>query len=469
MLSKSDILNIDYREIIGFDGIKHFEVKGVTTDSRITKPKELFVALKGDRFDGHDFISKAIEIGVSAIVVEYKWAKSNPEMLASVNIPKVIVDNTVIALGQLAKIIRQKHHIPFIAIGGSNGKTTTKEMISAVLSTKYKVLSTKGNLNNHIGVPQTLFCLKKSHEIGVIEIGTNHPGEIKYLCSILQPTHGLITNIGREHLEFFHSVKGVAEAEGELFDWLIERNGTLFVNEDDKYIKRLSKNAKRKISYGFSTGNVLVKGKLLSINEKGQANLRLRLRKRKALDVVVGVPGTHNAHNALAAAAVGFALKIPFKNIKEAISSFKAPSNRMQIKKIAGITILDDTYNANPDSVIAALSTLKSMHSSGRKIAVLSDMLELGEKQSEMHQLIGKSINKYKVNVLLTYGNLAKAIYDFSNLEDKKHFESKENLIEDLNALLHKDDVVLIKGSHAMKMDEIVNKIIEKYSSEMKE
>ena len=189
-LTKSDILAIPHFKAIGFDGLKNLKVTGISIDSRTIKAGELFLAVRGDQFDGHNFISKAIEAGAAGIIVERRWAEVNASMMVSINIPRLIVENTIQALGKLANIYRRKFDIPVIAIGGSNGKTTTKEMIRDVLGTKYHVLCTEGNLNNHIGVPQTLFRLEKKHEVAVVEIGTNHPGEIDYLCSVLEPTHG---------------------------------------------------------------------------------------------------------------------------------------------------------------------------------------------------------------------------------------------------------------------------------------
>jgi len=463
-LTKSDILEIPHLKAIGFDGLKNLKVTGISIDSRTVKAGEFFFAVRGDQFDGHNFISKAIETGATGIVVERRWAEVNASMMVSINIPRLIVENTIQALGQLAKIYRRKFDIPVIAIGGSNGKTTTKEMIRDVLETKYHVLCTEGNLNNHIGVPQTLFRLEKKHEVAVIEVGTNHPGEIDYLCSILEPTHGLITNIGMEHLEFLGSQEGVAKAEGELFVWIAKHNGLIFVNADDKHLVHLSKKNKRIVSFGFSARGAAIKGTIESFNANAQALLQVKPKNKKAINIIIGVPGEHNAKNALAAAAVGIKMSVPLVDIQKALALFQSASKRMQVQRVGQITILNDTYNANPDSMLAALATLQTMKSSGKKIAVLADMLELGNQAEELHRQIGKNTARCGVDILLTYGTLSKFIHSTASVETKAHFDNKSALIEFLKHSFSDGDIVLVKGSRGMKMEEVVMNIIEQFS-----
>ena len=252
-----DILALPHVQALGFERPQGVNCNGYSTDSRQVQPGNLFIALHGETFDGHNFITKAVESGAGAIIADAKWATSNPIMLSSLNIPRLIVEDTIRSLGLLANAHRRKFKIPVLIIGGSNGKTTTKEMIAAVLRTKFQVLNTEGNLNNHIGVPQTLLRLERHHQIAVIEVGTNHFGEIAYLCSIVEPTHALITNIGREHLEFFATVDGVAKAEAEAFEWLrLHRRSraVAFVNQDDRRLKKLAKGIKKSVTYGFETG-----------------------------------------------------------------------------------------------------------------------------------------------------------------------------------------------------------------------
>ena len=460
-LTKSDILAIPHFKAIGFEGLKNLKVTGISIDSRTIKTGELFLAIRGDQFDGHNFVSKAIEAGAAGIIVEHRWAEVNASMMVSINIPRLIVENTVQALGKLANIYRRKFDIPVIAIGGSNGKTTTKEMIRDVLETKYHVLCTEGNLNNHIGVPQTLLRLEKKHKIAIIEIGTNHPGEIDYLCSVLEPTYGLLTNIGREHLEFFGSLEGVAKSEGELFVWIAKHHGIIFVNADDKHLVRLSKKNKKIVSFGFSSRGVSIKGTIESFNANAQALLQIKQKGKKAFDITVGISGEHNAKNALAAASVGIKMNVTQAEIQKSLATFQSASNRMQVQHIANITILNDTYNANPDSTLAALTTLQAMKATGKKIAVLADMLELGEQAEELHRQIGKNTARYGVGILLTFGPLAKFINDNASVETKAHFENKSVLTEYLTHTLTDGDIVLIKGSRGMKMEEVIMNLNE--------
>jgi len=455
-LTTSDILAVPHIQAVGFDGVKNLKFTGVSIDSRTVKTGELFLAVRGDRFDGHNFISKAIEAGAAGIIVERSWAEVNASMMVSINIPRLIVENTIHTLGKIANIYRCKFDIPVIAVGGSNGKTTTKEMIRTILGTKYHVLCTEGNLNNQIGVPQTLFRLERKHEVAIVEIGTNHPKEIDYLCSVLEPTHGLIINIGREHLEFFGTLEGVAKSEGELFVWIEKHHGVIFVNADDNYLVRLSKKNKKVIRFGFSRRKVSVQGMIKSYNSDAQALLCIKPRNKRAFDISLGVSGEHNAKNALAAAAVGLTMKVPLAGIQSSLASFQSTGKRMQLQRIGQITILNDTYNANPDSTLAALATLQAMKATGRKIAVLGDMLELGDQAEELHRHIGKNTARCSVDILLTIGPLSKFIHDAASVESKAHFDSKSTLTEYLIHTVADGDIVLVKGSRGMKMEEII-------------
>ncbi len=248
-ITASDLKKLTGVELVNQDLLKRRAISGVSTDSRAVKKNDLFFALKGEKFDAHDFIDSVLKSEAVAIVVHRKWALKNDKYFRTFPCLFVIVDDTTVAFGELARIYRRKFDIPVIAIGGSNGKTTTKEMVNAILRTKYDVLSTEGNLNNHIGVPQTLFRLASNHDAAVIEIGTNHFGELKYLCEIAEPTHGLITNIGKEHLEFFGNEDGVAKEELELFNYVNSHRGIAFVNCDDRYLETGSKTLKKKFRY----------------------------------------------------------------------------------------------------------------------------------------------------------------------------------------------------------------------------
>lgn len=460
-LTKADILKIPHTEAMGFTGVKTFSVVGVSIDSRTICAGDLFIAIRGEQFDGHNFISKAVEAGAALIVVNQRWAENNAAMMVSITIPRLVVEDTTLALGALANIYRKKFDIPILVVGGSNGKTTTKEMIRNVLSTKYSVLCTEGNLNNHIGVPETLFRLDKKHDIAVVEIGTNHPGEIEYLCSIVEPTHGILTNIGREHLEFFGSLDGVAKAEAELFSWLAAHHGVAFVNGDDEYLPALAKKIKKRIVFGFSAKDAAVKASSLTMDEVARASFLVKPKGKRVIKISVGVPGEHNAKNALAATAVGLHFKIAPATIQRVLETFQAANKRMQVIQTGGITILNDTYNSNPDSVLVALATLKSVNTAGRRIAVLGDMLELGTHAEMLHKQIGKMAAGCRVDILLTYGKLSHATYQAATTVTKSHFELKPVLIKFLSEIVAAGDVVLVKGSRGMKMEEVVASLID--------
>jgi len=423
----------------------------VSTDSRTVGAGDLFVAIRGEKFDGHAFIAQAFERGAACAVIESSAATDE----AYRNKPFVIVRDTVKALGELARIHRRKFSIPVLAVAGSNGKTTTKEIIAAVLGRRYSVLSTRGNLNNHIGVPMTLFGLKKRHEIAVIEVGTNHFGEIATLCEILEPTHGIITNIGREHLEFFNDINGVARAEGELFAGL-QSSGIGFVNVDDSNILVQSKKLRKKVTYGFSKA-AKVKGTFLGIQRNGCASFRVKARAKSSFDVQLSTPGKHMAMNALAAAAIGIEFDVPSQHIKMALKNFRSIGKRMEVLRIGKVTILNDTYNSNPDSVLSALETIQAMQSEGKKILILADMLELGNTSAKEHERIGATIATMGFEFLLTFGPESLRVSERAEgVKVNIHYDQKNALSEYALELVSPGDIVLVKGSRGMKMEDVV-------------
>ena len=446
-LSLSDLLGIEHTAMWNIDGLRRKSFTDVSTDSRSVNEGELFVAIRGESFDGHQFVETAFRRGAACAVVDRR-----ANIHAYRKRPFLVVHDTTKALGGLAHAYRKKFDIPFLAVAGSNGKTTTKEMITNVLRSRYSVLSTEGNLNNHIGVPQTLFRLNRRHEFAVVEIGTNHFGELDHLCSILDPTHGVITNIGREHLEFFRSLSGVARAEGELFDALRPR-GTGFVNADDPRIRTIAQKLRRKVSYGFTAGSV--RGTLAGIGPDGCATFLVKARSRRAFRVALRTPGLHAAVNGLAAAAVGLSFGVPPGEIGRALGRFSSVGKRMEVLHSGGLTILNDTYNANPDSVLTALRTLEGMKTSGRKIVVLADMLELGESSRTEHERIGKAVGRMGIDALFTFGKGAAAIHESAAIRTRRHFGTKGELSRALLALAAEPDIILIKGSRGMKMEEV--------------
>jgi UDP-N-acetylmuramoyl-tripeptide--D-alanyl-D-alanine ligase len=452
-LDARELFNIELIRVQNVDRLRGKRLKGVSTDSRTVKPGDVFFAIKGERFDGHAFVAEAFSRGCTAAVVEERLRRATQGLD---DFPIIFVKDATRALGQFARWYRRRFDIPIIAVTGSNGKTTTKEMIAAVLGEKFSVLKTEGNLNNHIGVPMTLFRLDKKHNAAVVEMGTNHFGELEYLCSVAEPTHGLITNIARAHLEFFGSLEGVARAKGEVFDWLGSR-GVGFVNVDDPLVVEKAGMLRRRFTYGFGGKRVNVRGRLLGFNEKVQPRFSFGGHPlSRPLSVQLRTYGKHAAENALAAAAVGLHFGVGVRKIKYALEKHRPGAKRMELLRIQRVTILNDTYNANPDSVRGALQTLAMMECKGRKIVVLGDMLELGDSSEREHKGVGKEIRRLGFEYVLTFGKESAATCTESDATYACHFEEKPALTAYLQKLVKPGDVVLVKGSRGMRMEDVV-------------
>lgn len=441
-----------------FMNLRFRSARSVSTDSRTVGRGQIFFALRGERFDGHEFVSAALKKGASCAVVDSKWYRGNKHMAAQ---PLVVVEDTTRALGELARIYRRKFDMPVIAVGGSNGKTTTKEMVARVLGMKHKVAKTAGNHNNQIGVPLTILNFNKSHEVAVVEIGTNHFGEVERLCEVLAPDAGLITNIGNEHLEFFNNLAGVRREEGKLFGFLARTNGTAFVNLDDGRIADMSGLPRHRFSYGFQAAQGRnVSGRMFGFDSGGCALFEIKFDGRTEL-IRLNVPGIHNALNALAAAAVGFRYGVAHRQVKRALEAFRSYDKRMQIFRKAGVTVLNDTYNSNPESTVAALRWLSTVRSNGKRIAVLADMLELGGASSREHQKIGREVANENVDHLLTFGKMARQIAIAADGKvEAESFDDKRKLARRLLQTVSSGDVVLVKGSRGMKMEEVVDALL---------
>lgn len=457
-ITASDLRKVTGATLEGADALRRRPITGVATDSRAVKAGDLFVALKGENFDAHSFIDAVLQASPAAVMVHRTWAVTHEQYLRTFPCTFVVVDDTTAAFGELGRIYRRKFDIPVIAIAGSNGKTTTKEMVTAVLRKKYRVLATEGNLNNHIGVPQTLFRLTAEHDVAVVEIGTNHFGELEYLCGIAEPTHGLITNIGKEHLEFFGDEQGVAKEERTLFSYLRRTKGTAFVNADDPFLADDVHAQKRSWSYG-TNAKADVRAKRLKMNETGRATFDVVMEKKdRKFTVRLAAAGLHNVMNALAASAVGLKLKVKPKRIAEALGSFTSASKRMEVLPMNGVTVLNDTYNSNPDSVLAALRTLAAVATKGKRLVVLGDMRELGDASKREHTNIGAVTAGMGFDGLLTFGPFSKYTSEAFG-PTARHFESKDALSTELLQRLAPGDVVLVKGSRGMRMEEVVARL----------
>jgi UDP-N-acetylmuramoyl-tripeptide--D-alanyl-D-alanine ligase len=454
-LTLSDFRKLPGTEFINFESRKIYKksLRGVSIDSRSLKGNQVFWALKGPKYDGHDFVIEAIKKGAVAAVINKRYVNR----VSGMGIPLIAVKDSLEALQSLAAIYRKKFRIPLLAITGTNGKTTTKEMIAWILQTRMSVHHTWGNLNNHIGVPLTLLTLNSEHEISIVELGTNHPGEIAMLSQMTQPTAALITNIGRGHLEFFSSIEGVAREKLELFKSLGNR-GIIFLNKDDPHLPDIPGRKNTLWSYSLDQQkNVRVTGIINSLNEDGCGIWTLNNR----VSILMQVPGLHNVRNALAASAVALYFGCTEKEIKHALESYTAYDKRMQIIKNGTITIINDSYNANPDSYLPALETLEHMarKQNARKIVVFGDMLELGLKSEAYHQELMFNILDFDISAVFTLGKSAKIAAELLRERGVKRiysFDSHQALANKLVEFLQPKDIILLKGSRGMQMEKVL-------------
>lgn len=427
------------------ESTKNRKVK-LCMDSRENANGIVFWPIKGERFDAHKFVTQIEKEGALMSVVNKDAIDIESfKMYAP-------VDDTTKALLKLAKAYQKKFNVKKVAITGSNGKTTTKEMAKAVLSTKFNTHATAGNFNNHIGVPMTLFQLKHCNDAAIIEMGTSGPDEIRPLSLAVEPDIAVITNIGASHLEKLKSLDGVFAEKKNIVAGL-KKNGVLIVNADDPRLCKCKSNTSYKVvTFGVKRG--IVKPEKLCWDENNCASFYVERTK-----FTLHVPGIHNLYNALAAIAIGLQFKVNKTNISHALENFCSTSMRMEIKNANGFKIVSDCYNANPSSTKMALQTIGNMKVS-RRIAVLGDMLELGEQTNAMHLEIGALVPEMNFDMLFAVGKSAKFYVDGAKSKGMKnafYFESIEKLIEKLTETVAEGDVVLIKGSRGMHMEQVVN------------
>lgn len=465
-MTLADILRIPLLEARNL-GATTTAVNAVVTDSRQAGPGDVFVAFRGARVDAHDFVADVCARGVLCCVVEQRWVRRNAAVARM--LPLVVVRDSMTAYGSIAATYRAAFDIPVLAITGSNGKTSTKEMTAAVLRTKYRVLATEGNLNNHLGLPATLLRLDPADEVVVAEMGTNQPGDIAWLCSIARPTHGLITNIGRAHIEKLGSREGIAEEKGILYSSL-PNGGTAIVNADEPLLRGTSSRGTRqrglfprgvrRVSYGMRPGSD-VRITAVSLDAQGCAQVRIEAPAFTKSPVLLRLHavGRHAAFNAAAALAAGFAFGCGVRAMKAALESLPGIGGRLQIVRAPrGVTIIDDTYNANPDSARAALDLLVQLRVDGARCLVLGDMLELGAAARAEHTALGDAVAAAGIPYVLTFGRHSRAVSTAARATARvaMHFTDKAMLIAAVDALLADGDAVLVKGSRGMRMEEVV-------------
>jgi UDP-N-acetylmuramoyl-tripeptide--D-alanyl-D-alanine ligase len=419
----------------------------VSTDSRQITPGCIFFALKGEHFDGNRYAAGALEKGAAYAVTDDPTLPDNARCLR--------VTNVLQMLQALALHHRRQFDIPVIAIGGSNGKTTTKELVSAVLSSHYPCHFTKGNLNNHIGVPLTLLSMPPETEVAVIEMGTNRPGDIEELCAIAEPTHGLLTNIGKEHLEGFGNIAGVKKAEGELYRYLHARKGCLFVNLSEKYLDAMTRRNDRKVAYGRSenlqAGDAKIDIRL--IRETPFVQAAFMSEEGRETEVQTRLIGRHNFNNIMTAIALGVYFKVPAAKIKTALEVYTPSNNRSQLLARDTNTILLDAYNANPSSMVPAIEALNVMPGKA-KVAILGDMLELGVDSVKEHEAVLRKAARMRFDRLVLVGP------EFGKTTFKKYgalhfpdYAAAKNWFEKQN---FDGAAVLIKGSRGIALEKIL-------------
>jgi len=422
----------------------------VVTDTRAVQPGDLFVALKGDRFDAHDFVAEAAAKGAVGAIV------SRPVEAA---IAQLVVADTLLGLQQLAQSWRADFDLPLIGITGSNGKTTTKQLLAAVFAARGPVLATEGNLNNHIGVPLTLLKLRAEHRTAVVEMGASSAGEIALLARLARPGVGVVTQAGDAHLEGFGSREGVAHAKGELFEAL--QNGIAIINADDAYAGLWEKLAgdNRIVSFGFAAQAAVRAEDLLSTAEGNRFTL---LVPDGRATVHLPLPGRHNIANALAAAAAGHALGLSVSVIAGGLQNVERPKGRVVIHTTpGGARLIDDSYNANPTSLAAAMALLAK--EPGHRVLVLGDMAELGPTAAELHARAGIEAKALGLNALLTLGPLSANAATAFGIGGRA-FNTLDELIETLRAQLKGATTVLVKGSRSARMERVVAALLEQHT-----
>jgi len=461
-----EIINPINGTLISGDG--ETVLSGVSTDSRTIRHGDLFWALRGERYDGHDFVPKAIEQGAAAIVAQNDWVRPeravkdiNSGTLSSRNTVVISVDGTLEALGDLAAWWRRRYDLKVVAITGSSGKTTTKEMAAAILKIGNMTLKNQGNFNNLIGLPLTLLKLEEGYKKAVLEMGMNRPGEISRLTEIADPDVGVILNVGMAHIEGLSDLDGVAKAKTELIK-KISSEGLMILNGDDeRLMKRASIFQKQKMTFGLGQGNDV---RAADIKNDGAKGIRFNLIYGDSCwPIQIKVPGIHNLQNALAAAAVGFSLNEPPENISKGLGEFSGIKGRFQIASIAdGIILVDDTYNSNPTSLCAALNAVISMVSgSGRLIVGLGEMMELGDTAINAHREAGQKVAEAGASSFFAMGEHAQEMINSAQIagipaDCLKVMETHDEMVNEIADIMREGDLIFLKGSRKMGLEKVV-------------
>lgn len=442
------------------DGNPETTATGLSADSRSIRAGEVFIAIPGERFDGHDFVGDAFKKGAVAAIVEHSWLKRRGQQTAK--LPRgcyIAVENTRRALARIASRYRAEFDIPVIAVCGSNGKTTTKEIIASVLAVKFKVLKSQASFNNDIGVPFTLLNLDSAHEVSVVEAGTNHPGELKPLLEVIKPKYGALTSIGREHLGFFKTMDGVVEEEGQLAASL-PADGKLFIHVNNEWAEKVLPRSRAPVITIGSGGTHNWRANVLRSSLNSVRFIVESFLSDYNGEYEIPLSGKHQAMNALIAIAVGAEFGLSKTQIQQGLSAVSQPRMRMQIENWNGVWILNDAYNANPDSMTAALAWLSELECEGKKIAVLGDMAELGEHAESAHAEIGKIAAGLKIDRIIAVGAFASFILRGAETVRSgkvEIFEKTEDAANRVKQICGRGDIILVKASRSARLEQVVD------------
>ena len=422
----------------------------VSTDSRTIRPGELFVALRGENFDGHNFVNAVATSGAAGAIVDSDWEGLVPEKFALIR-----AKDTLLAYQQLAANYRKSLTLRVVAITGSNGKTSTKDFAAAVLARRFRVTKTQGNFNNHVGLPRTILEATSQDEVAVWEIGMNHTGEVAALAKVAAPDVGIITNIGVAHIEFIGSRERIAEEKGALAE-AIGVEGTVILNADDPFTQGIAARARGKVILAGTTAGTIRAGE---VNQSGSGTDFTILEGAHRCRAQLPVPGLHMVQNALLAVAVGRVFGLSLEECAAGLVAAPLTKARLQVKEIRGVQFLDDSYNANPDSMKAALRTLVELDAEGQRIAVLGEMRELGDKSERGHREVGETAAALKIDRLIAIGNVAATIADAAKgagLGNSSTVASTAEAAELLTEIAAPGDLVLIKGSRLARTEQVI-------------
>jgi UDP-N-acetylmuramoyl-tripeptide--D-alanyl-D-alanine ligase len=434
-------------------------VNKVSTDSRTLKPGELFVAVRGENFDGHNFIESAAKAGAAGAIVESTWNGKVPKKFTLIR-----TKDTLQAYQELSGNYRKSLQLKVVAITGSNGKTSTKDFTAAVLARRFRVTKTEGNFNNHVGLPQTILEAKSGDEVAVWEIGMNHPGEIAALAKLAAPDVAIITNIGVAHIEFMGSREKIAEEKGALAE-AVDTEGTVILNADDSFTRSIVARARGKVILAGTAAGTIQAGE---ITHSGTGTDFTILEGAHRCRAQLSVPGLHMVQNALLAVAAGRVFGLSLEDCAAGLVAAPLTKARSQIKDIGGVQFLDDSYNANPDSMKAALRTLVELDADGKRIAVLGEMRELGEESKRGHREVGETAAALKIDQLIAIGDVAAAIADaarHAGLQKTTVVNSTSDAAQLLREIAAPGDLILIKGSRAARTEEVIEHFSLRHSS----